>query len=121
MASSYKCRQLGHVESMKPSTIIKYVSIVNKMVSFSSLALGLLTLAGALALPGDMSGDFSKRQAITSPQTGTNNGYYYSFWTNGAGSVSYTNGAAGQYSVTWSNQNGGDFTCGKGWQPGSAQ
>lgn len=106
---------------MKPFTIIKYVSIANKMVSFSSLALGLLTIAGALALPGDMSGDFSKRQAITSPQTGTNNGYYYSFWTNGAGSVSYTNGAAGQYSVTWSNQNGGDFTCGKGWQPGSAQ
>lgn len=117
----YKSRQLGRLEAMKLPTIFKSVSIVNEMVSFYCLALGLLTIAGALALPGDMSGDFSKRQAITSPQTGTNNGYYYSFWTNGAGSVSYTNGAAGQYSVTWSNQNGGDFTCGKGWKPGSAQ
>ena len=91
------------------------------MVSFTSLALGLLTTVAVSALPGDMSGDFSKRQTITSSQTGTNNGYYYSFWTNGAGSVSYTNGAGGQYAVNWANQNGGDFTCGKGWNPGSAQ
>jgi len=87
------------------------------MVSFSSLLLGLSAVAGALALPGDL----NKRQTITTSQTGTNNGYYYSFWTNGAGSVSYTNGPGGQYSVTWANQNGGDFTCGKGWNPGSAQ
>ena len=94
---------------------------MNKMVCSTSLALVLFTIVGVSALPGDMSGDFSKRQTITSSQTGTNNGYYYSFWTNGAGSVSYTNGAGGQYSVNWANQNGGDFTCGKGWNPGSAQ
>jgi endo-1,4-beta-xylanase len=55
---------------------------------------------------------------ITSNQTGTNNGYYYSFWNNGAsGSCSMTLGAGSNYSVTWSNV--GDFTCGKGWNPGS--
>jgi endo-1,4-beta-xylanase len=86
------------------------------MVSFSSLVLAGGIFAGAFAIPGDL---YSKRQTITTPQTGTNNGYYYSFWTNGGGTVDYTNGAGGEYSVTW--ENDGDFTCGKGWNPGSAQ
>ncbi|KAH8803643.1 glycoside hydrolase family 11 xylanase [Xylogone sp. PMI_703] len=87
------------------------------MISLSSLVLSFSVALGALALPGDL----SKRQTITSPQTGTYDGYYYSFWTNGAGSVSYQNTGAGAYSVTWSNANGGDFTAGVGWNPGSAQ
>jgi endo-1,4-beta-xylanase len=41
------------------------------------------------------------------------------FWTNGGGNVVYTNGAAGKYTVNWSNV--GDFTAGKGWNPGSAR
>ncbi|EAW16757.1 glycoside hydrolase family 11 protein [Aspergillus fischeri NRRL 181] len=89
------------------------------MISFSSLSFGLAAIASAYALPGDKSVNLAERQTITSSQTGTNNGYYYSFWTNGAGTVQYTNGAGGEYSVTWANQNGGDFTCGKGWNPGS--
>jgi hypothetical protein len=34
--------------------------------------------------------------------------------SDGTGSVTYTNGAGGEYSVNW--QNPGDFTSGKGWQ-----
>jgi peptidoglycan/xylan/chitin deacetylase (PgdA/CDA1 family) len=56
-------------------------------------------------------------RAITTSQTGTNNGFYYSFWTNGGGSSSMNLGDAGNYSVNWSNV--GDFTCGKGWSTGS--
>jgi endo-1,4-beta-xylanase len=87
------------------------------MVSFSKLVFGVSAIAGVLAAPPNFTLD--KRQTITTSQTGTNNGYYYSFWTNGGGTVDYTNGDAGSYSVTW--ENDGDFTAGKGWNPGSAQ
>lgn len=47
------------------------------------------------------SNELVPRQSITSSQTGTNNGYYYSFLTDGGASVTYTNGAGGSYSTTW--------------------
>ncbi|CRG86992.1 endo-1,4-beta-xylanase (XynG1), putative [Talaromyces islandicus] len=91
------------------------------MVSFTSLALGLSIIAKVFAAPGAevSERELVKRQSITSSQTGTNNGYYYSFWTDGGGSVTYTNGDAGSYSVKWTDS--GNFVGGKGWNPGSAR
>jgi hypothetical protein len=65
----------------------------------------------------------SGAQTITSNQTGTNNGFYYSYWNQGAGTTTYTGtpemtlGDSGNYSVTWSNVF--NFTAGKGWAVGS--
>ncbi|KAL9107163.1 MAG: hypothetical protein Q9227_007943, partial [Pyrenula ochraceoflavens] len=93
------------------------------MVSFKSLLAVSLTAAGVLASPTKVSerssGDLVQR-AGTPSSTGTSNGYFYSFWTDGTGNVNYANGAAGQYSVTWTG-NQGNFVGGKGWKPGAAR
>jgi endo-1,4-beta-xylanase len=57
--------------------------------------------------------------AICSNQTGTSNGFFYSFYTAGSGSVCMTLGSAGSYSTTWSGA--GDFVAGVGWMPGAAR
>jgi endo-1,4-beta-xylanase len=81
-------------------------------------------LTACLAVSGVFAGPFigppglEKRQSTPSA-TGTHNGYYYSWWTDGASPVTYTNGAGGAYSVKW--QSGGNFVGGKGWMPGSAK
>ncbi|KAH8747466.1 glycosyl hydrolases family 11-domain-containing protein [Diaporthe sp. PMI_573] len=106
------------------------------MVALTSLlsCLSLLAAGSVLAVPTERgpafhellfgrdanvtaSSDLVARQSQS--QTGTHNGFYYSFWTDGGSQVTYTNGPAGQYSVTWGS--GGNFVGGKGWNPGSAR
>ncbi|KAK8113196.1 hypothetical protein PG984_013722 [Apiospora sp. TS-2023a] len=82
----------------------------------------LAAVAGSLAFPlesGNATEFFELLSRSTPSGTGTHNGYYYSFWTDGAGDVTYTNEAGGQYSAKWSGN--GNWVGGKGWNPGSAR
>lgn len=89
------------------------------MVSFKSLLLTLTAAAGVFSAPTPETGELVSRQSTPSG-TGTNNGYFYSFWTDGAATVTYTNGDAGSYSVVWSG-NAGNWVGGKGWSTGSGR
>ncbi|EQC26298.1 endo-1,4-beta-xylanase [Saprolegnia diclina VS20] len=59
--------------------------------------------------------------AGTPNSSGTNNGFYYSMWSDGVSDVTYTNQAGGAYSVKWSSASngGGNFVAGKGWAVGA--
>jgi endo-1,4-beta-xylanase len=60
----------------------------------------------------------SYAQTVCSNQTGTNNGFFYSFWKD-TGSACMTMGSGGNYDVSW-NLGSGNMVVGKGWSTGSS-
>jgi endo-1,4-beta-xylanase len=77
--------------------------------------LGIAVIGAMFVLPGIANAEADR--TITSNQTGTHNGYFFSYWKD-SGNVTMTLGAAGNYSVQMSGIN--NSVVGKGWNPGSS-
>ena len=89
------------------------------MYTLLSSFIAISAIGSVVAVPAPSAGELIEVRSGTPSSSGTNNGYYYSFWTDGGADVTYTNGAAGEYSITWSGD--GNFVGGKGWNPGSSR
>ena len=85
---------------------LKEFRLTSKLVATALIGVAALYASSANA-----------QQCLTSSQTGTNNGFYYSFWTDGGGSVSFCLQSGGRYTSQWSNV--GNWVGGKGWQTGA--
>lgn len=81
----------------------------------------MIGLLGVLSTVLLMSTTQLSAQTICNNQTGTNNGFFYSFWkSSGTACMTLTgNYGGGNYSTTWSLGSNGNFVAGKGWNPGS--
>lgn len=73
----------------------------------------LLAASGALALPHKATEAQLLTRAGTPNSNGQHGGYYYSFWSDGVGTVNYQNADKGSFAVNW--QNCSNFYGGKGW------
>src|SRR5690348_9264351 len=86
----------------------------------AALALCMLAIVATsllLYIPSSAHAASASCTTVTSNRTSTD-GYFYSFWTAGSGSVSMTECTGGYYNVYWSGA--GDFVTGKGWSTGSS-
>jgi len=72
----------------------------------------LICVGGLYAAPA------SAQTCITSSQTGTNNGNYFSMWKDSPGTVNFCMYPNGRYTSNWSGIN--NWVGGKGWQTGSS-
>jgi endo-1,4-beta-xylanase len=97
------------------------------MVAFKSLLLALTAVAGVMSRPFDFldERDDGNSTAVlearqnTGNSVGTHNGYFYSWWSDGGGTATYTMLEGSRYTVNW--RNTGNFVGGKGWNPGTGR
>ncbi|WP_062061433.1 glycoside hydrolase family 11 protein [Cellvibrio sp. OA-2007] len=83
-----------------------------KLMTIGKGVVSALTCAAALY------GATANAQTLTSNSTGTNNGFYYTFWKD-SGDASMGLQAAGRYTSQWTNSTN-NWVGGKGWNPGNS-
>ena len=81
------------------------------------MIVSLKRLAGLACLVALWSQAADAQTCLTSSQTGTNNGFYYSFWKDNPGSVQFCLQSGGRYTSNWSGIN--NWVGGKGWSTGA--
>lgn len=64
--------------------------------------LAILAAGSALASPTPADPEPTWSVHLNKREQGTSDGFFYSNWNDGKGSVTFTNGAAGNYKVEWS-------------------
>lgn len=93
--------------------MIKYSTPVNVALSLiRQRAFILAALFGTLSVG-------LEAQTITTNQTGTDDGFFYTYWKD-TGYASMNLGSGGNYSVNWDLGSSGNFVGGKGWSTGSS-
>ncbi|KAK2593445.1 hypothetical protein QQS21_008862 [Conoideocrella luteorostrata] len=91
-----------------------HASALQRSCFFSSIVTLLSTAVGASAAPATP----NQLVARTPPDTGFNNGFFYSSWAD-YNNANYPDGAGGSYSLSWQDER--NVVAGKGWNPGSAR
>ncbi|MEN0038513.1 MAG: glycoside hydrolase family 11 protein [Cellvibrio sp.] len=76
------------------------------------------TLICALGIGATISATSVSAQTLSSNSTGTNNGFYYTFWKD-SGDASMGLQAGGRYTSQWTNSTN-NWVGGKGWKPGNS-
>ena len=85
------------------------VASLRKLIDAGRIVAALACAAALYTAPANA------QTCLSSNSTGTNNGYYYSFWKD-SGNVSFCLQSGGRYTSSWSNIN--NWVGGKGWNPG---
>lgn len=88
---------------------MNFTRLTNAAVNGKSLATALICSAALCT-------SAANAQTLTSNQTGTHGGHYYSFWKD-SGNASFTLHSGGRYASQWDNSTN-NWVGGKGWNPG---
>ncbi|MBR7834442.1 glycoside hydrolase family 11 protein [Actinospica durhamensis] len=88
---------------------------IKVLITGACSAIAVAAMAAAMILVPSSTANAAT--SITSNTTGTNNGYFYSFWEQASGAT-MTLGSGSNYSLTW-NTASTNVVAGTGWNPGT--